>query len=165
LWNSGIFCWSAETILREIKHAAPELHSAIWRIAEAWNTPKREAVFAREFEPLQKISIDYAVMEKARHVAVVEAPFQWDDVGSWLALERVMDKDDDDNVLLGRHEGLGTRQCVVVGGEGHLVSTIGVENLIIVHTPDVTLVAHRNDEQSVKNLLAKLEQLGLSHLL
>jgi mannose-1-phosphate guanylyltransferase len=164
-WNSGIFCWSAATILGEIQRCVPALHRAILTIAEAWPTPDRDRVFCDQYEPLKKISIDYAVMEKAQNVFMVEAPFQWDDVGSWLALERVHQPDKDRNVVLGTHRGHETSGCIVVGDEQHLVATIGVRDLIVVHTPDVTLVADRRDEQSVKQLLTRLEAEGFDDCL
>lgn len=164
-WNSGIFCWRASTILEELERNAPEMHQAVLRIAEAWNTPKKDYVFAMEYSALKKISIDYAVMERSRDVFMVEAPFQWDDVGSWLALERVLPADDAGNVVLGDHHGLRSEHCIVVGDKRHLIATIGTKDLIIVHTDDVTLVADRRDEQSVKELLAELEKSGRQEVL
>ena len=164
-WNSGIFCWRAATILSEIRRRAPQLHEPLERIAAAWGTGRQEEVFAAEFEALPKISIDYAVMEHAENVFMVETPFEWDDVGSWLALERVHEPDAQGNVVLGRRHGLGTENCVIVGTENHLIATLGVRDLIIVHTPDVTLVADRKDEQSVKRLIESLAEAGLEDLL
>lgn len=155
-WNSGIFVWNAATILAEIGRNVPSLLEGIDRIANAWSTPIQDAVFADEYPKLEKKSIDYAVMEKAQHVAMVEAPFRWDDVGSWLALERVREKNDAGNVVLGQHLGIDTTNCVITGDGKHLVATIGVDDLIIVHTPDVTLVARRDDEQRVKMLHQQL---------
>jgi mannose-1-phosphate guanylyltransferase len=160
-WNSGIFCWRADAILAELERRAPQLSAAVGRIADSWYNPRRDAVFAEEYQALQKVSIDYAVMEQAANVYMVEAPFQWDDVGSWLALERVFPLREGNNVILGNHRGLKTRNCVIVGEERHLVATIGIDDLIVVHTPDVTFVAHKSDEQTVKQLLAELEAQGL----
>lgn len=164
-WNSGIFAWRADAILAEIeRHAAP-IVAATKAIALAWSTPNRAATFAAEYPKATKISIDYAVMEKAHNVAMIEAPFAWDDVGSWLALERVHPPDATGNVVLGRHEGLDTRNCVIAGEPEHLVTTLGVENLIVVQTPDATLVADRRHEQSVKQLLNQLKVRGLERYL
>lgn len=164
-FNAGIFCWRASTILDEIRSSSPPLHDAAQRIAAAWTTNRRQDVFESEFEKLPKISIDFAVMEKSRHVHMIEAPFPWDDVGSWLALERVLKGDSSGNVTVGDVLTMRTRECVVVGHPGHMVSTLGVNNLIIVQTPTATLVADRNEEQSVKALLAKLAELGRTDLL
>lgn len=160
-WNSGIFCWRAQTILNEVQRCKPQLHEAVLRIAEAWGGSEQGAVFEREYAAVQKISIDYAVMEQAKSVFMVDVPFEWDDVGSWMALDRVKPSDENQNVVIGRHKGLDTEHCVIVGNDDHLISTLGVKDLIIVHTPDVTLVAHQKDEQAVKQMIEKLKQEGL----
>jgi mannose-1-phosphate guanylyltransferase len=159
-WNSGIFVWNASTILAQLEMHVPKLRQAASRIADAWGTSRQAEVFAAEYGPLEKKSIDYAVMEKAPKVAMVETPFHWDDVGSWLALERTQKRTPEGNFVLGHHLGLATSDCVVVGGAKHLVATIGVSNLIVVHTPDVTLVARRDDEQAVKTLQQMLAEKG-----
>jgi mannose-1-phosphate guanylyltransferase len=164
-WNSGIFVWKVQTILNRLKENQPKLHDAVQRIAAAWTTPQREAVLRREYEGLQRISIDYAVMEKARHVLVVQAPYQWDDVGSWLALERMHPQDADRNTVLATHAGLKTKDCVIVGDPGHLIATIGVENLLIIQDGNATLVADRRDEATVKQMVDLLKQKGLEKYL
>jgi mannose-1-phosphate guanylyltransferase len=164
-WNSGIFVWKAQTILKGLKENQPKLHDAVQRIADAWATPQRETVLRREYEGLTRISIDYAIMEKARHVLVVQAPYQWDDVGSWLALERMHPQDADHNTVLATHAGLKTRHCVIVGDPDHLVATIGLENLLIIQDGNATLVADRRDEATVKEMVALLKQKGLEKYL
>jgi mannose-1-phosphate guanylyltransferase len=164
-WNSGIFVWKAETILNALQERQPKLHDAVRRIAEAWNTSDREAVLRREYERLDRISIDYAVMEHAKHVLVVQAPFRWDDVGSWLALERMHPQDADGNTVLGLHCGLKTKGCVITSDAGHLIATIGVENLLIVQDGNATLVAHRSEEGTVKELVELLKTKGLESYL
>jgi mannose-1-phosphate guanylyltransferase len=161
-WNSGIFAWRAATISEEIRKRQPATAAACARIAEAWPTANRDAVFAKEYEGLTKISIDFAVMEKTDlPIYMVQAPFTWDDVGSWLALERIHAPDAAGNVALGEHVGVETDGCIVVGAPGHVVTTLGVRDLIVVHTPDATLVADRRQEQSVKKLLEALRERGL----
>jgi mannose-1-phosphate guanylyltransferase len=164
-WNSGIFIWKAGTILAALHEFQPKLHAAVERIAAAWPTPERDAVLRREYEALDRLSIDYAVMEKAREVLVIQAPFRWDDVGSWLALERMHPQDTDHNTVLARHCGLKTRQCIIAGDPDHLIATVGIENLLIVQDGDVTLVADRRDEGSVKQLVELLKKKGLEKYL
>jgi mannose-1-phosphate guanylyltransferase len=164
-WNSGIFCWKAATVLSELARNAPQIHEATQMIADAWDTPKRDEVFSRVFASVPKKSIDYAVMEHAREIYMVESPFQWDDVGSWLALERVLAPDSHRNVSVGLHVAQDSQGCVVASKPDHLVCTLGVRDLIVVHTPDATLVADRKDEQSVKKLLDRLKELGLEQYL
>ncbi len=99
-WNSGIFVWRADAILGAFAEFQPVLHQAVERIAAAWDGPSRNEVCAREYAGLAKISIDYAVMERAHEVLVVQAPYRWDDVGSWLALERMNPQDENGNTIL-----------------------------------------------------------------
>jgi mannose-1-phosphate guanylyltransferase len=164
-WNSGIFVWKAQTILDGLKENQPKLHDAVQRIAAAWTTPQRDAVLRREYEGLERISIDYAIMEKAQKVLVVQAPYQWDDVGSWLALERMHPQDADHNTVLATYAGLKTKGCVIVGDPGHLIATIGIENLLIVQDGNATLVADRRDEATVKQMVELLKQKGLEKYL
>jgi mannose-1-phosphate guanylyltransferase len=160
-WNSGIFVWKAATVLEALREQRPQLHDAVQRIAEAWSSPRREAVLRREFEAVERISIDYAVMETARDVLVVQAPYKWDDVGSWLALERMNPQDAHGNTVLGTHCGINTNNCVIVADADQLVTTIGVDNLLIVQAGDATLVADRREEGTVKQLVDLLKKKGL----
>ena len=160
-WNSGIFVWKAATILKALAERQSKLHAAVLRIAEAWNTPERESTLRKEYEGLERISIDYAVMEHAQEVLVVQAPFRWDDVGSWLALERMHPQDADGNTVLALHCGLKTKKCVIAADQGHLVATVGVENLLIVQDGNATLVADRREEAAIKQLVELLKIKGL----
>jgi mannose-1-phosphate guanylyltransferase len=166
-WNSGIFVWRVQAVLEELRRQRPNLHDAVQRIADAWNTPKRDTVLRQEYEalPKNKNSIDYAVMEHAREVLVVKAPYRWDDVGSWLALERMNPQDADHNTVLATHCGLNTNHCVIIGDAGRLITTIGVQNLVIVQDGDATLVADRRDEGTVKELVELLKKKGLDKYL
>ncbi|HYV35483.1 MAG TPA: mannose-1-phosphate guanylyltransferase [Gemmataceae bacterium] len=165
LWNSGIFVWKAATILAALQLGRPELHAAVQRIAAAWGTPEGQRIFQREYEAVEKISIDYAVMESAKEVLMVQAPFRWDDVGSWLALERMHPQDADNNTVLATHCGIQTRSCVIVGDAGKLITTIGVSNLLIIQDGDALLIADRREESTVKALVEQLKQKGLeAHL-
>ncbi len=164
-WNSGIFVWKAATILKALRQRQPKLLAAVQRVAEAWTTHEREAVLRREYEGLDRISIDYAVMESATDVLAVQAPYRWDDVGSWLALERMNPQDADDNTVLATHAGLNTRNCIIVADSGHLVATAGVDNLLIVQDGNATLVADRREEAAVKKLVELLKEKGLEKYL
>jgi mannose-1-phosphate guanylyltransferase len=164
-WNSGIFVWKAATILKALVDRQPKLHSAVLRIADAWSTPQRDTVLRKEYEAFDRISIDYAVMEHAKEVLVVEAVFRWDDVGSWLALERIHPQDSDGNTVLALHCGLKTKGCVIAADTGHLVATVGVENLLIVQDGNATLVADRREEGTVKQLVDLLKTKGLEKYL
>jgi mannose-1-phosphate guanylyltransferase len=104
-------------------------------------------------------------MEKAKEVLTVQASYRWDDVGSWLALERMHPQDADCNTVLGRHVGIATKDCVIVGDPETLLTTIGVENLLIIQDGDAILVADRREEATVKNMVELLKKKGLERYL
>ncbi len=160
-WNSGIFVWRAAAVLAELQRQQPEVFRAVQRIGESWNTPRREEVLRKEYEAMPKLSIDFAVMERAREVLVLQAPYRWDDVGSWLAVERMNPQDADGNTILARHCGLKTKGCIIVGDSDRLITTIGVENLVVVQDGDSILIADRRDEGTVKQLVDLLKTKGL----
>ena len=160
LWNSGIFVWRASTILAELKHHEPRMHGHLLAISAALGSADFANVFAREFAAIEGRSIDYAVMEKAQDVVVVEAPFDWDDLGSWQAIARLRGADDEGNTIVGKHIGIDTRGTIVRGDNDHLIVTVGLENCIVVHTPDATFVADKNREESIREVVKILEQKG-----
>ncbi|HMC67067.1 MAG TPA: mannose-1-phosphate guanylyltransferase, partial [Gemmataceae bacterium] len=96
---------------------------------------------------------------------VVQAPYRWDDVGSWLALERMQPQDADGNTVMATHCGIHTRDCVIAADSGHLIATIGVDNLLIIQDGNVTLVADRREEATVKQLVEQLRKRGLENYL
>jgi mannose-1-phosphate guanylyltransferase len=164
-WNSGIFVWKTATILRALKENQPRLFAACRKIAQAWSTKEAKQVFQREYAALEKISIDYAVMEKAKEVLVLQAPFNWDDVGSWLALERLHPQDADGNTVLAGHCGTNTQNCVLVADPGTLIATVGVDNLIIIQDGNAILVADRREEAGIKHIVELLKKKGLEKYL
>lgn len=164
-WNSGIFVWRAATIVDQLRAREPEMVAHLEKIVAAWGTPKQADVFAAEFAAIRPISIDYAVMEHARDVAVIAAPFNWDDVGSWLSLPRLRGADGEGNTIIGKHLGIDTRDTIVRTSDDHLVTTLGVHDLLIVHTPDATLVANKHDEEAVRRLTKLLAERGWSEYL
>ena len=164
-WNCGLFVWRAATILEQIERHQPEIGTRLKRLQAAIGTEKWDATLAAEFPQMPSISIDYAVLEQANSVAVVPAAFDWDDVGSWQALARLLPADADGNTISGRFCGLNSTGCIVRSSDEHLVATFGVRDLIIVQTPDATLVADKRDENSLRQLLAELERRGLTEFL
>lgn len=164
-WNCGIFVWKAARILELIAEHEPEIHARLQTLNTAISTPQWSSVLEREFPEMTSISIDYAVLERAQGVCVMEAPFDWDDVGSWHALARLLGEDEHGNTLDGNVCQVDSRGCIVRCPDNHLIATAGVENLIIVHTPDVTLVASKDDENAVRNLVAELDARGLTQYL
>ncbi len=159
-WNSGIFVWRAATILRALDERQPEMMARLRTIAAAAGSPAADEVLEREFTAIRGISIDYAVMEHATDVVVIEAPFTWDDVGSWQAIARLQGADAEGNTISARHLGLNTTGTIVRGTDDHLIVTLGVEDLIVVHTPDATLVAAKQDEEAIRQLVKMIAERG-----
>ncbi len=159
-WNSGIFVWRADTILDALREHQPAMLKHLEQIAAAWGTPEQEDVFDREFAAIEGISVDYAVMEHATDVVVIEAPFEWDDLGGWQSLSRRLGTDADGNTIVGKHIGLNTHGTIVRTSEDHLVVTLGLEDCIVVHTPNATLVANKHDEESIRKVVKQLEARG-----
>lgn len=159
-WNSGIFVWRAQTILCALEKFAPEIYQHIARIGSAIGTPEFSTTLQCEFQAIEGKSIDYAVMEHYRNVAVIEAPYQWDDLGSWRALARLHGADGDSNTRLGRTLAVRTSNTIVRTTDQHLVATIGVDNIIVVHTPDATLVVSQDDEEAVREVVKLIEENG-----
>jgi mannose-1-phosphate guanylyltransferase len=156
-WNSGMFTWRADTILDQLRAHLPDSHAGVCEIAEAWESSQRQGKLEAIYPNLPKISIDFAVMEKAPRVLVVEMDCKWVDLGSWTALEGVIEPDADGNVLAApRTVELSARNNVLVSEDDHLIAAFGVEDLVVVHSPDATLVCRKQDAQRLKELVAKV---------
>jgi len=160
-WNCGIFCWKAKTILQCIQQHEPDLYAGLMKIQQSLGTPAESEVIAGEFPSLKSISIDYAVLERADNVCVLEAPFGWDDVGSWLSLPRLNGADEVGNTVDGLFCGVETKDCIIRSTDDHLIATLGVSDLIVVHTDDATMIAHRDQSEQVREILATLKQREL----
>ncbi len=159
-WNSGIFVWKARTILDALAEYQPQMYERLGRIAEAADTPQFDRVLCDEFAAIKGISIDYAVMEQATDVLMIEAPFDWDDLGSWQSLARLRGADAQGNTIAAKHLGLNTKGTIVRAGGEHLIVTLGLSDCIVVHTPDATLVANKHDEESIRQVVELLEERG-----
>lgn len=158
-WNSGMFVWRAETILGELKKQLPTTYDAVTAIAACTDPQQREARLADLYPKLMKISIDFAVMEHAKRVIVVEMDCHWVDVGSWPAMETVIEADADGNVrACPRAIHLGSRGNIVVSVDQHLIATVGVEDLVIVHSPDATLICKKRDASSIRELVQNVRE-------
>ncbi len=150
-WNSGMFIWRADAILAAFRKYAPALADK----AEAWSTG---ADYRNDFAECEKISIDYAVMEKADNVLVGEAPFHWNDIGSWSALRSVMTPDEAGNVCRGNVIAIDSGNNVVLTDEGTLVGVIGMNDIAVVKSGNGILICPLSMEQRVKELVRKIEE-------
>ncbi|NIZ91176.1 mannose-1-phosphate guanylyltransferase [Kineococcus rubinsiae] len=166
-WNGGMFVARADVLLELLSVHAPALHAGLQRIADAWDTPQRDAVLEEQWDALPAIAIDHAVAEPAAEegrVAVVPATFGWDDVGDFSSLAELLPAD------VGRPHVLGDPDLVVtegvagglvVPGNGRIVALLGVDDIVVVDTPDALLVTTRARSQEVKKLVSRLEEAGL----
>lgn len=146
-WNAGMFVWRAEVFLNECARQSPPLADFI----RTFPPSGHEAHLAEKFSALPKISVDYAIMEQAGEVLALKALFDWDDVGSWTALPGHLGHDDDGNTLRGEVAAVESRNTVAISN-GRVIALCGVENLVVVETPDAVLVCHRDHAQNIKKL-------------
>ena len=160
-WNSGIFVWKAAHIMDELSAHEPQMFAHLKKIADAAGTDAYQETLQQEFTAIQGKSIDYAVMERATDVVVIEAPFAWDDVGSWRSLARLRGTDEAGNTIAAqRHVGIGTSGSIISADQNHLIATVGVEDLIIVQVDNVTLVANKHEEEAVREIVKQLGDRG-----
>ncbi len=155
LWNSGMFIWSARSILKAIQKHKPGIYDELMKFSEKIGTPEEEDGWKELYNNTEDISIDYAVLEKANNVLTIQADMVWDDVGSWLALDRIRSRDKDNNVLVGDNINLGTYETIIYNDSDGLIATIGVSDLIIVRTDNIVMVAHKTQIGDIKRLLSK----------
>lgn len=161
-WNSGMFFWRLSTFLSELDHARPALAAATRAMAEALTRGDR-AKAAEIFNTLEDISIDYALMEKARRVVVVRADYPWDDVGAWTSLDRTRVHDAQGNVAEGGAVLVDTRDSIVynaAGADAMAVSVVGMDNVVVVVTEDGVLVIPKDRAQDVRHAVAELKKRG-----
>lgn len=155
LWNSGMFIWRTSVILKAMRKHMPQLYRGLLEIQKALGTLKERGAIERVYRKLDKVSIDYGIMEKARNTLVVKADYLWDDVGNWQALERILSKDKEGNIAHGEICTLNTRDSIILSDKG-VVGTIGLKNLIVISTGDATLICPKDRAQEVKELVHKL---------
>jgi mannose-1-phosphate guanylyltransferase len=165
-WNSGMFLWKIDTIIEKFKVYAPDIYKRLIKIKNAVGTDNFEKVLSEEFPQMDKISIDYAVMENEPKVALAPVSSDWSDVGSWTALKDTLIGNKKDHLVKvgGEHLDFDSENLLVYGDD-KLIVTIGAKDLIIVDTPDAILIADRNKSQMVSDVVKKLEEKGkIKHL-
>ena len=153
LWNSGIFIWTASTILKTLEKHAPPMFKEIESYSKQIGTKNQAEAKKNLYQKVEGISIDCAVLEKADNALVIKADLEWDDVGNWLALDRVKQKDRDSNVTVGKAKTINTYETTIVNDSKGIIATLGVSDLVIVKTDDIVFVAHKTKVQDVKDLL------------
>lgn len=150
-WNSGMFIWRVDVILQAFQSFVPELYGPLSAAVNVRGGPRRI------YPELPRISVDYAILERARNVVVIPADLGWDDLGDWNALERLL-KGDGSNVAVGRHVGLDTDGAILYTTSGEdLIATIGLEDVVVVRAGDVTLVVRKDRTQDIKKVVSQLK--------
>lgn len=158
-WNSGMFVWRCDTILQHLAHFLPEVVEPLKHIQVGWGSLDQHQTLQEWFPRLPKISIDYAVMEKADDVYGISLECKWLDMGSFAALADIIEADADNNcIIAGRHELLDcTNNIVVTEDKDHMIALMGIENVIVAHTKDATLVCSIDHANRLKDLLEQVQ--------
>lgn len=164
LWNAGIFAWRAADLLDEINRQLPELAAGLDAIAASFDTPEAENVLARTYPSLPATSVDFGVMEGARRSWTIPVDFPWSDVGSWSALDDDAPSKTAENTLRGRVVTVDASRNILVS-TGPVVAAIGVEDLVVVTTPDAVLVVPKSQSQRVKEVVEALREKGWDDVL
>jgi mannose-1-phosphate guanylyltransferase len=166
-WNAGMFIASVRTFRALYRAHLPEMEPLLEEMIAVYGTPQQEVTFARAYPLLPKISFDFAIAEKADKVAVVPASIGWSDVGSWARLAELLHphSDERDNILFGhRHQLVDTHRSLIYAPD-KMVALIGLEDIVVVDTPDAILIASKERSEDVKKIVDALAEEGRHDLL
>ncbi len=160
LWNSGMFVWKAKTILAKLAELLPEADEPLRRIQADWDSPNQQKTLQEWFVKLPKISIDFAVMEKAEQVYAIKLDCRWLDIGSFAALADIISSDRNNNIVIaGSSELLDCKSSIfITEDQRHLIAAIGLENMVVAHSHDATLICHIDQTHRIKELLELIKQ-------
>lgn len=161
VWNSGMFIWSAKTILSLFQEHAPDIYKLLMCYDAAIGTPNEAKVFEEVYEAFPRISVDYAILEHAKNIYAIPASIEWNDLGSWTSLHEIMEPDAEGNVVVGDHVGLDTHNSLIYSKD-RLITTIGLDNMIVIDAGDVVLVLPKGRSQDIKQLLEEIKKEGKS---
>ena len=156
LWNSGMFVWKVSSIMNDFARFLPETYEGLERIEESVGQDNFEQVLRTEFEKFKSESIDFGIMEKSDSIYVVSGSFGWDDVGSWLALERINTTNEYGSYVKGDVITINTKRSIVSGGK-RLIAMVGVEDMIVVDTDDTILICAKDSAQDIKKVIENLK--------
>ncbi len=161
-WNAGMFIWSVGTVSKGLEQHTPEMHAAYLRWLKAAAKGKLNAVLKREYPEIKKISIDFALMEKARNVVVADGSFEWDDLGAWPALARHVKKDAEGNAAVADLVQVDASNNIVFDARSKARRTpiclVGLQDTVVVQTDDATMIVNKAKSQKVKDLVRKLAE-------
>lgn len=156
LWNSGMFIWKVSSILENMEQFMTEIYHGLLKIKNAIGTEEEETVLEKEFMSFSSMSIDYGVMEKAENIYILPGTFGWDDVGSWLAVERIKKTNEFGNIVNGNIITINTRNCIIEGTK-KLIATVGLQDLVIVDAEDAILICEKDETTDIKKVLENLK--------
>jgi mannose-1-phosphate guanylyltransferase len=158
-WNSGIFLWAAGRILKAMARHLPEHWGLLTRLQDALGTADEVQALDAVFPQMPRVSVDVGILERAEDVYMVPATFTWDDVGAWSALGRILPPDEWGNSVVGRHVHRDSRGCVIYATT-RPIATIGLQNVVVVETPEGVLVCPVERAQEVKEIARMLREAG-----
>lgn len=164
LWNSGMFITKASIIMAEMKKYLPQIYEMLMEILKTLGTENEERATSEKYSKMQDISIDYGVLEKSDKVRVVPGSFGWNDVGSWDMMSALHEPDKEENILIGDVINIDAKNTTVYA-DSKLVAVIGIENTVVVETPDAVLVCSKEKAQEVKKAVEILKEKGRTELL
>jgi mannose-1-phosphate guanylyltransferase len=164
VWNSGMFIWKASVILKNFEKFLPDIYEAVTKLGEAMNTDLEQVALDEIYPQIRNISIDYGIMEQSQDVLVVPGEFGWNDVGSFDMLKVMHEEDDNGNVVVGNCVNIDTTNSVVYS-DTRLVTTLGVDNIVVVETADGIMVCSKDRVQDVKKIVDRLKQEGMNQYL
>jgi len=164
LWNSGMFAWKLSTIMQQFENLLPDTYQGIIKIKQAYNTPDYEQTLASAFAAFKSESIDYGIMEKASNIYTIPGSFGWDDAGSWLALERINNTNENGNMVQGDVITISTKDSIIVGDK-KLIAAVGLKDIVIVDTPDALLICAKDATQDVKKVIENLKICNRNEML
>lgn len=167
LWNTGMYVWRIDTILEKYQKHLPDTYDKLMKIKDAIGTPNEDEEVRKNYSACEKISIDYAIMEKVEEseVRIIPADFGWSDVGTWESIHDELAIDHNDNIINGKHVAIDTKGSIVrTNNPNKIIATIGLEDMVIVDTPDALLVCPKKRSQDVKKIVEKLKEEGDKYL-
>lgn len=156
LWNSGMFIWKVSSILSNMENLMPAMYDGLKKIESSIGTTDQEQVLESEFINFKSESIDYGIMEHAKDIYIIPGAFGWDDVGSWLALERINSTNEFGNVVNGNVISIDTKNSIIHGNE-KLIATVGLKDIIIIDTEDALLICDKDSTQDIKKVIENLK--------
>lgn len=166
-WNSGMFVWKVSAILKAFKIFRPKLYEALMQVKDIAYHENYSQELNRIYNNIKEESIDYGIMEpstsydkpnNAPEVYSIASEFGWNDVGSWRSLEQLLSKDENGNVKKGKTLSLNVKDSIIISNNKHLIGAVELDNIIVVHTEDATLVCNKDHSQEVKKLLKMIEE-------